>query len=91
MFVLENNKKREFYEHDVVAENAAQIKSAQRNKPATPPRLVKITEFFEAEKAQHIAGQQALHEDQSGLSAVSETMIETDGEQSVIVKSKDKK
>ena len=57
MFVLENNKKREFYEHDVVAENAEPIKSAQRNKPATPPRLVKIIEFFEAEKAQHIAGQ----------------------------------
>ena len=51
MFMLENNKKREFHDYDVVAENAEPIKSAQRNKPATPSRLVKITEFFEAEKA----------------------------------------
>ena len=42
---------------------------------------MKISEFFETEKAKHMAGQEALLEEQSGLSAVSDTVAETEIEE----------
>ena len=63
-FNLQENKVREFRTEDIVlnSETPAITRSAERNVPATPGRLVKLDVALEEAKAGLTSGQEAKHE-----------------------------
>ena len=67
-FNLQENKTRTFSKDEKVMneETPAIFKSAMRNVPATPGRLVKLDNEVEEAKAGPTSGQEAKHESQSG-------------------------